>query len=484
MQWYQTGMTILSRIDQLLFVVGLAWFASRLFKPRFRFAALAVLVIGTVCTTGMRRLLSMVQATALVRVCALGALAFALIFAFFKGQIAAQVYVGLTFEALREIAFLQAYLIISIWQPYLYTLGDRLIASGATVSSADHAVFAASLLLEGCMTASDAIILFVLLYLVCRFLPQERPMLFNGSELRLILLPSVCALFLTALFRTIGSVTSGDPPMTFLDTYPNLLGILAAILTILCVLIAGSVRTLTRLRRLNAERERRLAMETQLNALHEQVEITEQQQNTVRRLRHDLQNTIMVVETLAETDPASLRSYLQDLDADVRSAVPEYRTGSLVADALLSSKAQTLRSKVPGVALDADRLSFSEAGAVSAYDIGIILSNALDNAIEALCELQAKEPDAPAFLRVSSFTDGTHLVMHFANSCLRKRRVRGSIPTTTKKAPGHGLGLQNIRTIAGKYDGIVDCKAADGIFELAVMLVLSSCNTQNSQLAE
>ena len=49
--------------------------------------------------------------------------------------------------------------------------------------------------------------------------------------------------------------------------------------------------------------------------------------------------------------------------------------------------------------MDADKLVFPQDLKIHSYDIGIILGNAVDNAVRACRKLKEKEPGADAFIR-------------------------------------------------------------------------------------
>ena len=123
--------------------------------------------------------------------------------------------------------------------------------------------------------------------------------------------------------------------------------------------------------------------------------------------------------------------------------------------------------------MDADRLLFPDNLLIQSYDIGIILGNALDNAIEACRKLKGKESDAETFIRLSSFRKGKMIFIEITNSfdgnVIRKRQ--SEFPATDKAdKEAHGIGLANIKNAAGKYHGAVDWSVNNKVFTLSIML--------------
>ena len=145
----------------------------------------------------------------------------------------------------------------------------------------------------------------------------------------------------------------------------------------------------------------------------------------------------------------------------------------MVVDTLLNMKYHEAVRDVPDLRMDADKMLLSREIEMHSYDMGVILGNAVDNAIEACRKLKAKEPEADAFIRISSFQKGNLLILKVENS-FDGQLVRGrqeEFPVTDKAdRENHGLGLVNIRSTAEKYQGTMDYKVKDRVFILSVMI--------------
>ena len=107
----------------------------------------------------------------------------------------------------------------------------------------------------------------------------------------------------------------------------------------------------------------------------------------IRSINHDMKNTLSVIMQLAtgneETENAELQAYLSELNRTMDRLEFQFRTGNTVVDTLLNMKYHEAVRAIPDMQMDADRLLFPDNLLVQSYDIGIILGNALDNAIEA-----------------------------------------------------------------------------------------------------
>lgn len=110
---------------------------------------------------------------------------------------------------------------------------------------------------------------------------------------------------------------------------------------------------------------------------------------------------------------------------------------------------------------------------IFSYDIGAVLGNALDNAIEACVKLKDNEPGAEAFIRLYSMQKNGIFILGIENSFDGKLKLRNGeeLPTTDKADKNaHGMGLFNIKSTAEKYGGTMDFQVRDKVFVLSVMM--------------
>ena len=148
-----------------------------------------------------------------------------------------------------------------------------------------------------------------------------------------------------------------------------------------------------------------------------------------------------------------------------------FKTGNTVADTLLNMKYHEAVRDVPGLKMDADKLLFPQGLEIHSYDIGIILGNAMDNAVEACRKLKAKEPETDAFIKLSSLQKGNLLILKVENSFDGRLvlKAKEEFPITDKAdKKSHGIGLANIKSTAEKYQGTMDFKVKGRVFILSV----------------
>ena len=147
----------------------------------------------------------------------------------------------------------------------------------------------------------------------------------------------------------------------------------------------------------------------------------------------------------------------------------KYVTGNPVTDVIINDKCR--RAEKAGIRFEAD---FQYGGEIPVFDLGIILNNLLDNAIEACEKLEQRE----GFIRLMLKRKKQFLLLEVENSFDGDVPIREGSPllATTKQSvlpdivTEHGIGLENVRDVAGRYFGGVNIKVKRNIFHVTVML--------------
>ncbi|MDE6606825.1 MAG: ATP-binding protein, partial [Lachnospiraceae bacterium] len=227
----------------------------------------------------------------------------------------------------------------------------------------------------------------------------------------------------------------------------------------------------------NREKSGRIVLEKQISSLQEHMEEMERINSGIRGMKHDMKNTLSVIRRLSVGDSveesAELQDYLSEMNRSLENLEVRFKTGNTVVDTLLNMKYHEAVRDVPDLKMDADKLLFPQGLEIHSYDIGVILGNAMDNAIEACRKLKAKEPETGAFIKLSSLQKGSLLILKVENSFDGRlvRRRQEEFPVTDKAdKKTHGIGLANIKSTAEKYQGTMDFKVKDRVFILSVMM--------------
>ena len=225
-----------------------------------------------------------------------------------------------------------------------------------------------------------------------------------------------------------------------------------------------------RYRILLAERQKHFVEEQQVKAMKKRLEEAENFYGSICKVRHEMKNHMANIKGLTEAgEYGEIEEYVRRMDETMQELEYKYVTGNAVTDVIINDKWR--RAEKAGIRFDAD---FRYGGEIPVFDLGIILNNLLDNAIEA-CE---KLKTGTGFIRLSLKQKKQFLILYVENSFDGAVPIRkgSSLPATTKQSilPGiiteHGIGLENVRDIAERYFGGVNIKVKGDVFHVTVML--------------
>lgn len=184
----------------------------------------------------------------------------------------------------------------------------------------------------------------------------------------------------------------------------------------------------------------------------------------MRGWRHDFRNHIQLLKTYAQKgDLNAVRSYLTQLEDDLKRVDPAVKTGNPMADAILNSKISLAKAQAIPVRVDAHipvKLSISD------LDLCVILGNLFDNAMEANLQL----PEGQRMIRIYMDTKGNQLYISFTNLAPggKQEKVNGRFSTT--KGKGHGYGLARIDTVVKRLGGYLRRASEEGAFTTEILL--------------
>ena len=191
----------------------------------------------------------------------------------------------------------------------------------------------------------------------------------------------------------------------------------------------------------------------QRRSLHFQAELEQQRASALldsytaqRRLTHEFTNhTDALALLLQQGDYEGAKAYLSTLTKTIAANTTIMNTHNPLLDALLSKKYEEASRKGVMVYFDLPDLRDMPMGQT---DLVIVLSNLLNNAIEAAA--QADPPEVYVRMRKSE----DEVVLSVRNRVKKDLNlVDGQLPRISQKGAGHGFGLWNVRDVLKKYGG-------------------------------
>ena len=179
----------------------------------------------------------------------------------------------------------------------------------------------------------------------------------------------------------------------------------------------------------------------------------------LKRVRHDLRQYLVLAEhTASPAETAALRDAIE-----AASSAGEWEHG--VISALERHYLELARDL--GVQADL-RIALPQSWEEAIPDLGLVLNNLLENAVEAL------RREGGGWLRARSVFKNGYFSLVVENSCTKPLRTLGG-RYLSSKAPGRfGIGLETVQEIAKRYGGLAEFTVENGAFRVSVFLLRPS----------
>ena len=174
--------------------------------------------------------------------------------------------------------------------------------------------------------------------------------------------------------------------------------------------------------------------------------------------RHDFKNHLSVLDGLLKSEQINqAKDYLKKLNASAAQLSLPVQTGNPLVDILIGSKLEP----VSQLGIEATvSLVLPQPCAVDDFDLCIIFSNALDNAVNACSLITGHKKKS---ICISGERQGDFYMLEFENDCAAEG----------DSVPKAGTGLLNLKAVAEKYGGAVTLERRGTKFYLHILLNIS-----------
>ena len=192
----------------------------------------------------------------------------------------------------------------------------------------------------------------------------------------------------------------------------------------------------------------------------------EQNQLEIRKFRHDINNHFGVAANLLEEGSfEEAKQYFEKISGQVQAKGRVFCRNSVI-NAVLNAKYN--RALELGTDcffhIEIEALMFMED-----LDICTILSNTLDNAIEAC--MQIEDPQKRWMSVKARCTENGYFSYEIRNAkCNKISMKNGKYETGKKDKAIHGIGLQNVEEAVSRYGGTLDIEYGDTEFGVIILV--------------
>ena len=342
------------------------------------------------------------------------------------------------------------------------------VATRLWIASANDpgAIYLRSAVLLTLLLLSHAGLLSAMLYALQRRLCR-RPLPLDIRELCYLgLIPAAGVLFGQIIASLLFEIKDG----VLLQLYERHPVFLAVVPVLALLFYAGTWLTIAFQQGMAALREEQAvhyAEYQQIQMIRTRIHEAERFYTRVRQLKHEMRGHLTNIRGLVRNGEYSgLEDYIARMDGSMSDFELTLQTGNPVTDVIVNDTRR--RSLDLGIRFQAD-FHYPEPGVYDAFDVGIILQNLLQNALEAC----GKAGKGERFIVLTGKKKGRFFLIEVKNSFAGEVVFgQDGLPVTTKKedVPMHGLGLSNVRREAEKYMGELELKADRREFSATVLL--------------
>ena len=211
------------------------------------------------------------------------------------------------------------------------------------------------------------------------------------------------------------------------------------------------------------EKEKEL-LECRLSVQTEGFEEIKNMQDNMRLMWHDIKHYMDCMEQMTDMNSENTREYMSELQKRMEKFSPLSNLGNDVVDAILYSK--KVKAEAEGITLEV-RMNINRELDVNPMDMCSILSNILDNAIEA-----TRLSDKDKTIKLSAVQNYRFILISIMNPAIEKPRIdkKGNFITSKKDQKIHGHGMKSVQAVLDRYMGNINSRYENGHFYLNILL--------------
>lgn len=200
---------------------------------------------------------------------------------------------------------------------------------------------------------------------------------------------------------------------------------------------------------------------------HNQCVLMQKATEDIRSFQHDISNHFMIIEDLLKNKKEKVAfSYIIELINSEKTVPVVYSdTGNIAVDSIINYK--LCKAVLNNIDITVDIIIPNELP-VEIMDLSTILTNLLDNALQALQKLKDNKK-----LNIKMTYKKGVLLMRIQNTYNGiVKYENGELITTKENHDQYGYGMKNVETAAAKYDGICQVTHDENIFQSEVLLYM------------
>lgn len=205
---------------------------------------------------------------------------------------------------------------------------------------------------------------------------------------------------------------------------------------------------------------------SQLSQKKQELEIKEMNNQHIRQMnealrgqRHDFSNHLQVIYSMVKNNKiSSTLKYLEELIGEVIETNEIHNISSPAVAAIVISKLHTAKSR--GIQLEYDIQGDLDERKIKPVHLSRILGNLLDNAIEAVENMEEGRK-----VRLKVYGDDSGIYISVKNPGMVSPEIMGRLfeaGVSTKNGKNRGMGLNIVKSIVDDYNGRIEFASEPG----------------------
>ena len=201
----------------------------------------------------------------------------------------------------------------------------------------------------------------------------------------------------------------------------------------------------------------------QNKAYRNQFDIIKESQEKIKIMRHDLKNHISALTVLArDKNTNKMLNYLETIGDAIEVEKEYVKTGNRDIDSILNYKIREAKECNIEVIT---KIKIPKEFNTSSFDLNVILGNLIDNAIEALEKVDVKKLEIEMnFIKGVFYINISNI---FNGKIIKENNKFKSIKRNDEF---HGIGIESVKKIVDKYNGITEINYLKNKFIVEIML--------------
>ena len=229
------------------------------------------------------------------------------------------------------------------------------------------------------------------------------------------------------------------------------------------IAITVTIYIVIEMKKENEERIKEKQAYNRLETKNDYYEKVEESQNQIRRLYHDMNNHLYNIQMMNKSSEDA-SEYILSLQNELNESRKARLSGNSLFDIIVDEKMNICQSKGIDFKIDVDS---KNTGFIKNIDMSSILTNILDNAIEACDKMTSNKK----YIKLTSMWADDMFVIICENSKENEVKKIGDRFITDKlNKSEHGIGIKSVEKSVKNYDGNMMIFCDDNLFKVKIMI--------------